>query len=60
MQSKERRCDELIPVFELEGALKRVKVGNAHCLLVDASLMFETMVKYYHERGVTMYTPVGS
>ncbi len=60
MQSKERRCDELIPIFELEGALKRVKVGNAQCLLVDASLMFETMVKYYHERGVTMYTPVGS
>ncbi len=59
-QSKERRCDELIPIFEKEGALQRVKVGNAQCLLVDASLMFETMLKDYNERGVTMYTPVGS
>lgn len=60
VQSKERRCDELIPIFENEGALQRVKLGNARCLLVDASQMFETMVKYYYENGVTMYTPEGS
>ena len=59
-QSRERRCDELISIFEKEGALQRVKVGDASCLLVDASLMFATMIKQYNENGVTMYTPEGS
>ncbi len=59
-QSKKRKCDALIPMFELEGVLKHVSFGNAKCLLVDAAGMFECMKKHYYENGVTMYTPKGS
>jgi len=58
--SAKRRCDELIPIFENEGVLQKFTLGKAPCLLVDANKMFEVMVKLYHERGVTMYTPLGS
>lgn len=57
--SKKRKCDGLIPLFEKEGALVHTKLGNAHCLLLDAQKMFDTMVESYLERGVTMYTPEG-
>ena len=58
--SKKRRCDDLIPMFEAEGALQKVKIGEAHTLLFDAKKFFDAMVKNYHENGVTMYTPFGS
>jgi len=58
--SKKRKCDDLISMFEAENALKKVKIGEADTLLCDAKLFFETMVKKYHENGVTMYTPLGS
>lgn len=58
--SKKRRCDDLIPMFEKEGALQKVKIGEASTLLCDAKKFFDTMVKNYHEKGVTMYTPFGS
>jgi aminoglycoside 3-N-acetyltransferase len=58
--SAKRRCDELIPVFEQEGVLKKVTLGKASCLLLDAKKMFDVMLNLYHERGVTMYTPQGS
>lgn len=57
--SKKRRCDELIPLFEKEGALRHTKLGNANCLLFDAHRYFEVMLTHYKERGVTMYTPHG-
>ncbi len=59
-QSKKRKCDGLIPLFESEGVLSQVTVGNAKCMLVDAKGMFECMKKHYFENGVTMYTPNGS
>jgi aminoglycoside 3-N-acetyltransferase len=59
-QSKKRKCDDLIPLFESEGVLKHVTFGKANCLLVDAFGMFEVMKKHYFENGVTMYTPKGS
>jgi aminoglycoside 3-N-acetyltransferase len=58
--SKKRKCDELIPMFETEGVLKKVKIGNADTLLLDAEKMLEVMINKYHEKGVTMYTPKGS
>lgn len=58
-QSAKRKCDGLIPLFEREGVLKKVKMGKAEALLVDAKAMLECMVKEYIERGVTMYTPLG-
>lgn len=59
-QSAKRRCDELIPLFEREGALRKITVGNAETLLLDARLMLEVMLEHYYEAGVTMYTPFGT
>lgn len=56
-QSAKRRCDELIPLFEQAGVLTKERFGNADVLLVDAKGMLDAMVKWYAERGVTMYTP---
>ena len=58
--SKKRQCDALIPLFEEKGALKRVKIGEAETLIVDAKRFFDVMVEEYHRNGVTMYTPKGS
>jgi aminoglycoside 3-N-acetyltransferase len=58
--SKKRKCDELIPLFEQEGALIHTKLGKANCLLIDAKKMFDVMITNYKEKGVTMYTPQGS
>ena len=58
--SKKRKCDDLIPMFESENALKKVKIGEAETLLCDAKLFFDTMLKKYTEKGVTMYTPFGN
>jgi len=58
--SAKRRCDELIPLFEQKGAFKKVMIGNAPTLLVDAQQMLEVMISEYEQRGVTMYTPNGS
>jgi aminoglycoside 3-N-acetyltransferase len=57
--STKRNCDALVPIFEKEKVLTRGKVAEATTLLLDAHKMFETMVKYFHEYGVTMYTPYG-
>jgi len=59
-QSKKRKCDGLIPLFEQKGILKKVKIGKANALLVDAKGMLETMIEEYNQNGVTMYTPNGS
>ncbi|MCB9224054.1 MAG: AAC(3) family N-acetyltransferase [Crocinitomicaceae bacterium] len=58
--SKKRKCDELIPMFIEEGAMQKVKIGQADTLLVDAKKFFEVMVEQYNKHGVTMYTPKGS
>jgi len=60
MQSKERRCDGLIPIFVEKGVMKQVRIGQADSLLVDAKGMLEVMLKEYKERGVTMYAPQGT
>jgi len=57
--SVKRKCDDLIPLFEKAGVLEKVKIGEAETLLVDAKGFFDHMVKWYHESGVTMYTPNG-
>jgi aminoglycoside 3-N-acetyltransferase len=57
--SKKRKCDELIPLFEKEGAMKKVKIGQADTLVADAKKFLDAMIKAYHEKGVTMYTPEG-
>ena len=59
-QSKKRKCDQLIPSFEKAGFLKKVKIGNAPSLILDASEMYQHMLNQYKEKGVTMYTPFGS
>lgn len=59
-QSAKRKCDDLIPLFEREGALQKIMFGNAETLLLDARLMLEVMLEHYYEAGVTMYTPFGT
>lgn len=58
--SKKRKCDDLIPLFEKEGALKKVEIGQAATLLVDAKRFLEVMLEQYKLQGITMYTPKGS
>lgn len=58
--SKKRKCDELIPLFEKEGALTKIKFGNADTLIIDAKKMYDIMIEEYKTNGVTMYTPKGS
>ncbi|MBI3135057.1 MAG: AAC(3) family N-acetyltransferase [Bacteroidetes bacterium] len=58
--SKKRKCDELIPMFEKEGVMRKVKIGQADTLVADAEKFLQVMIKAYRERGVTMYTPLGS
>lgn len=57
--SKKRKCDDLIPRFEKEGVMKKVKIGQADALVADAKKFLDLMIKSYHEQGVTMYTPHG-
>ena len=59
-QSKKRQCDDLIPLFIENGVMRKVKIGEANSLLLDAKAMFEVMKNAYHEKGITMYTPFGS
>ena len=58
--SKKRKCDDLIPMFEAEGALTKVKIGQANTLLCDAKKFLAIMIDQYEKNGVTMYTPKGS
>jgi len=57
--SKKRKCDDLIPLFEKEGAMKKVKIGQTYALIADAKKFLEVMIKAYQEKGITMYTPDG-
>lgn len=58
--SVKRKCDELIPIFEKRGVLKKVQVGEAETLLIDARKMLDVMIDAYEKNGITMYTPQGS
>ncbi len=58
--SKKRKCDDLIPLFEANGALSKCKVGEAVTLAVDADKFLAVMIAEYEQNGVTMYTPKGS
>jgi aminoglycoside 3-N-acetyltransferase len=58
--SQKRRPDEQIPMFEKDGALTWGRFGEADVMLVDAVKLFDSMLKNYKEKGVTMYTPIGS
>lgn len=57
--SKRRKCDDLIPLFEEKGVLKKVQIGKANSLLLNARLMLDTMLDAYKNQGITMYTPHG-
>ena len=59
LYSAKRDCDALKPIFEKEGVLINGFVGEASAMLIDANKMLEVMIKYYNEKGVTMYTPFG-
>ena len=58
-QSKKRKCDDLLPLFLQEGAVRKVDIFHAKSLLFDAEAMFNVMLNAYKDKGVTMYTPNG-
>lgn len=60
LYSVKRNCDALKPLFEKEKVLVNANIGNAASMLIDANKMLEVMIKYYNEKGVTMYTPFGT
>ncbi len=57
--SVKRRCDELIPGYEQGGVLKRIQLGQANCLLLQAKPFFEKMQSDFEKSGITMYHPYG-
>jgi len=58
--SSKRRCDDLERLFLTKNVLKKTKLGNADCILLDAKKLHKVMFDEYKLRGVTMYTPYGS
>lgn len=58
-QSKKRKCDQLLPLFEAEKVAVKVKIGNAPTWLFEAKPMLDVMLFKFQEKGVTMYTPHG-
>ncbi len=57
--SMKRRPDDLVPLFEKEGILRKVRIARADTYLIDAAGLFRVMVKAYNDDGITMYTPFG-
>ena len=57
--SKKRKCNQLIPMFESEGVIHRACLGEASVLVVDAPRFFESMLRNFKEKNITMYTPYG-
>jgi len=55
--SKKRKCDELLPLFLAENVCEKIKIGQADSYLFDAKKMYDSMLKNYNEKGITMYTP---
>lgn len=58
--SKQRKCNELIPMFKKDGCLIETKINNTTVYIIQARGMHESMMRNYTNRGVTMYTPEGS
>jgi aminoglycoside 3-N-acetyltransferase len=58
--SLKRYPNGLVSLFEKENVMKRVKIGEAESLLFDAYLLKEVMIKYYLEKGISMYFPEGT
>jgi aminoglycoside 3-N-acetyltransferase len=59
IQSKKRRCDELLPHFAAAGVAEKVKIGQAETWLFDAKAMLVWMIEAYGKNKTTMYTPNG-
>lgn len=54
-----RKPNLLKPLLEKEKVIVYGKIGRADSMLIDAFLLQETLIKYYYEKGITMYTPFG-
>ena len=57
--SLRRYPNGLVSLFEKEGAMRRIRIGEAESLLFDAHRLQEVMVKAYMEKGISMYFPEG-
>lgn len=50
-----RRCDDLLPRFKADAAASLHTLGQAPTWLFQANEMYECMIKWFEEEGVTMY-----
>ncbi|HLP32184.1 MAG TPA: AAC(3) family N-acetyltransferase [Bacteroidia bacterium] len=57
--SMRRKYNEMVPMFVKDGAMVLGNIGEAHGSLIDAKKFLDSMVKNYHENGVTMYSVYG-
>lgn len=57
--SRRRNCDVLLPIFEGEGIARKTKIGEADTWIFFSKPFFESIVRHYHEDGITVYTPHG-
>jgi aminoglycoside 3-N-acetyltransferase len=57
--SQKRRPDELMPLFNKEGIVTHGLVGEAAANLIGAKALLDVMIRNYHQRNITMYTPLG-
>lgn len=57
--SAKRNGDPIKQLFEKEEVLINGTIGEAKSMLIDADKLLKMMIKNYHEKGVTMYTPFG-
>jgi aminoglycoside 3-N-acetyltransferase len=58
--SKQRKCNDLIPLFKNAWFLKETMLGEANFYVIEAKAMHDWMLKNYRDKGITMYTPQGS
>ena len=54
--SKIRRCDDLLPLFQKAEVAKQHQLGMATTWLFNAKKMYDCMLTWYHEDGITMYS----
>ena len=57
--SAQRKCDQLLPMFEEHRVMSREILGKSQTLLFNGKGMIELMIEQFKKKGVTMYHPNG-
>lgn len=59
LYSKQRKCDELMYIFEEGVDYNKGKIGDAECLLFFADKLQEKLLSFYY-KNITIYNPNGN